>query len=283
MNGKDLGQKTTMRTAIFGGSFNPVHLGHLKIIQELCQLPRLSRLILSPAGQNPLKQQEKILPISLRAAMLAASLNDLKQQPASPSSFFDQPKLVVDWFEAYGSGKSYSLSLVERLQHAYPTAKFAWVLGEDALAKIELWFEKEKFLKLVDLWVMKRGGFELGANAFLSQLCPEGAADRFQKGSNSFYNNKPAAGKPKDSFPPAEDSQGIAQCDEQAFYPTIYGKKLCYLPFQIPPIESSSLYPHFLTAPTAEVLQQLAAYMPEAALEAWQVWSAEHQNTEAKP
>ena len=219
-----------MRTAIFGGSFNPVHLGHLKIIQELCQLPRLSRLILSPAGQNPLKQQEKILPISLRAAMLAASLKDLKQQPASPSSFFDQPKLVVDWFEAYGSGKSYSLSLVERLQHAYPTAEFAWVLGEDALAKIELWFEKEKFLKLVDLWVMKRGGFELGANAFLSQLCPEGAADFFQKGSNSFYNNKPAAGKPKDSFLPAEDSQGIAQCDEQAFYPTIYGKKTVLSP-----------------------------------------------------
>lgn len=113
-----------MRIGLFGGSFNPPHLGHLHVARTALARLGLDRLWVMVTPGNPLKDR--------------ADLPDLARRVAATKRLMDDPRITVTAFEAaYGS--PYSWRTVDRLVRSHPGVHFVWVMGGDNLAGFHRW------------------------------------------------------------------------------------------------------------------------------------------------
>ena len=127
-----------MRIALFGGSFDPVHHGHLLLAQDAVEQLDLDHLVFIPAGVNPHKLQ--CAPVAdghLRLKMLEAAI-------AGVDIFKSDP------LELERSGPSYTVDTVERYKERWPRARLFLLLGEDNLAKLDTWHRIERLRELVE-------------------------------------------------------------------------------------------------------------------------------------
>jgi nicotinate-nucleotide adenylyltransferase len=131
-----------MRLGIFGGSFDPPHVGHLLVAQDAVTALSLDRLLIVPAAQQPLKQGQQTPAID-RLAMVQRC-------------FAGVPSLVVDPVEIDRGGLSYMVDTVESLQRREPSAVLHLLLGEDAFATLPRWREPERLRSMVRLVVLRR-------------------------------------------------------------------------------------------------------------------------------
>jgi nicotinate-nucleotide adenylyltransferase len=127
-----------MRIALFGGSFDPIHHGHLLLAQDAVEQLGLERLVFIPAGVNPHK---------LQCAPAASPLLRLKMLEAATAG--------VDYFqcdplELERHGPSYTVDTVESYQDRWPQARLFLLLGEDNLAKLHTWHRIERLRELVE-------------------------------------------------------------------------------------------------------------------------------------
>lgn len=123
--------KPPPRIGLFGGSFDPVHIGHLVMARDALEELRLDRLLLVPAGVNPHRQD---------AAPRASGVIRLEMLRAAVA---DDPALEVDPLELERNGPSFSIDTVEVLQSRWPGSEIFLLLGEDNLPKLPTWHRYE--------------------------------------------------------------------------------------------------------------------------------------------
>ncbi len=140
-----------MRLGIFGGTFNPVHSGHLRTAEEARYKLRLDKVIFVPAGNPPLKERDAVA-ASHRYAMATLAT-------ASNKDF------IVSDFEALKRGKSYTVDTLLMLSKRNPGDELFFILGSDAFLDIPKWREPEKLTGLTDFIIVGRPGIGLDAIA----------------------------------------------------------------------------------------------------------------------
>ena len=138
-----------MNLALFGGTFDPIHRGHLAIARAARRRFRLDRVYFMPADIPPHKQQAPVSAYEHRYAMVA--LATAKEKGFVPS-LLDAPR----------SGPSYSIETVRRVRRTLPkSARLFFLIGIDAFRDLGTWREPEALLREVEFIVVSRPGFVL--------------------------------------------------------------------------------------------------------------------------
>ena len=136
------------KTAIFGGTFNPPHLGHLNCIKSVYNQVNPDRIIIMPDRIPPHKQ-------ALDLASGSDRLNMCKMA-------FENEKFnvqVSDW-ELNQSGKSYSVLMLKHFRELYKDDKLSLVMGSDMLLSFEQWYRWEEILTLAELVCVSRNSLD---------------------------------------------------------------------------------------------------------------------------
>ena len=137
-----------MKIGLFGGTFNPIHLGHLRSAEEIRDLFQLERVIFIPASYPPHKRKEGIIPAPLRVEMVRLAIAD-------------NPLFSLSEVEMERLGKSYSIATVEHFRHELGRqTQLYFILGLDAFLEINTWKEYAALFGLCHFVVMTRPGFE---------------------------------------------------------------------------------------------------------------------------
>lgn len=136
------------RVAVFGGSFDPVHVGHLTIARRLTELFQLDEFVFLPAFHAPHKPDRKPTSAYHRFAMLAiATQND--------------PEILVSTLELEKGQPRYSVETMPELKVIYRGAKLFFVMGADSWTDIKTWKQWDDVLKMTDHIVVSRPGYKL--------------------------------------------------------------------------------------------------------------------------
>jgi nicotinate-nucleotide adenylyltransferase len=138
-----------VRVGVFGGEFDPPHVGHLVIAQEARYRLELDRLLIVPTASPPHRPRSRV-PAEIRLRMAEAA-------------FAGEPVTDVSRIELDRSGPSYTVDTLEAL--AGPGVELFLVLGADQLAAIERWHRPDRVRELAQLTVAGRPGVELPAGA----------------------------------------------------------------------------------------------------------------------
>src|ERR1043166_2936583 len=107
-----------MRIGLYGGTFDPVHHGHLILARDAIEYLELQRLIFIPNTISPHKQTRRAAPARLRCEMLAAAIKD-------------EPRFELDDSELTRGGTSYTIDTVLPLRERHPDADLFYIIGED--------------------------------------------------------------------------------------------------------------------------------------------------------
>ena len=145
---------TTKRSpllAFYGGSFNPVHYGHLKTAQYLAQLLPESKIIFLPNSSPPHKDTAKLSYEARRAMLQAAIAECLPECDAQGQSRYD----ICD-LEADATQRHYTVDTLKQLQQLYPNNELAFIMGWDSLVTLDQWKQGLELHHLAQLIVFKR-------------------------------------------------------------------------------------------------------------------------------
>lgn len=146
---------------ILGGTFDPVHYGHLVAAQYAAYGFHLDRVIFMPAAQPPHKDADGVLDARHRLAMVDLAIAD---NPA-----FEMSTLEVD-----RSGVSYTIDTIETLQETYPGADIYFIMGMDSIYILDTWKDVERLVTLCRFIVVTRPAYELNRSDPALQGVPQG-------------------------------------------------------------------------------------------------------------
>ena len=132
-----------MRIGIFGGTFNPIHYGHLLLAETARETLELDRVVFIPTHTPPHKTSTQLLPGPVRLEMVQLAVRD-------------HPAFVASDIELLRQGTSYSIDTVKALRQQLPQAKLFLLIGEDMLAV--KWFAWEEIARLCTIVVAHRPG-----------------------------------------------------------------------------------------------------------------------------
>ena len=139
-----------VKIGFLGGSFDPVHFGHLLAAQDAFEQHHLDRLVFVPAAQAPLKPRDVQSSAEDRLAMLKVAIE------------WDRRFEISD-VELRRGGVSYTVDSARHFRALYPHDELYWVIGGDQLPKLHLWREIEALAALVDFIFLERPGFPVKA------------------------------------------------------------------------------------------------------------------------
>jgi len=139
------------RVGIYGGTFDPIHLGHLHVITQLIEKNLVDQLLVIPAGEPLLRDNAPIATAQQRRAMCQLALADLPQGIAS--------KVQVNPIEVLRTGPSYAIDTVEAVAQNYPGQTIVLIIGQDAAEKLDQWHRIEELRGIVEFLVIGRPGF----------------------------------------------------------------------------------------------------------------------------
>jgi nicotinate-nucleotide adenylyltransferase len=134
-----------MKLGVFGGTFDPPHVGHLIVAEDVAAGLGLDRVIFVPTGMHPLKGERVVTPADLRVQMIEAA--------TSGSELF-----VVDDREIHRTGPSYTIDTIHELKEENPEAELYLLVGSDILSEIHLWYRIEELAQSARVVVMSRAG-----------------------------------------------------------------------------------------------------------------------------
>ncbi len=152
-----------MRIALFGGTFDPVHLGHLAVARAAADKFGLGRVYFVPADLPPHKQKRPLTNFQHRFAMLALATAD-------------DPRFVPSLLDAHTGQPNYSIDTVRRLKGTLKKSdKLYFLIGMDAFKDISTWYKPVELLSEVEFIVVSRPGFSLAdvASALPEPLRPD--------------------------------------------------------------------------------------------------------------
>ena len=131
------------RIGIYGGSFNPVHFGHIGLAKWIIENSDLDELWFLVSPNNPLKSVQSLAPEQERLAAVQQAIQDI-------------PRLKASDFEFALPRPSYTANTLRALQQAYPDYEFTLIIGEDNLSIFHQWREYEFILANFRLFVYPR-------------------------------------------------------------------------------------------------------------------------------
>jgi nicotinate-nucleotide adenylyltransferase len=146
-----------LRVGVLGGTFDPVHRGHLALARSALDELGLDEVLFVPAGQPWRKEGRIIAPAAHRLAMLRLALEG-------------EPAFRVETLELDRPGPSYTADTLEALRAARPDDELFLVLGEDALDDLPTWVRPERILELATSAVARRAGVPPAAGEGLPGL-----------------------------------------------------------------------------------------------------------------
>ena len=158
-----------MKIGIFGGTFNPIHSGHLIIAQEIFNRKNLDKIIFVPNAMPPHKNSSELANASLRFKMLNLAIKN--------NDFFES-----DDFEIKHNGYSYTINTLGYLQTKYPADTLFFIIGADSLFEIHLWKNCKTLVKKFNWIIAKRAGKEISDKSLRAIALPE---ELIQKLKNS--------------------------------------------------------------------------------------------------
>lgn len=136
-----------LNSGILGGTFDPVHTGHVKIAESFLESGVIDRLLILPAPAPPHKQNHKKTSFQDRLHMLRIAFQDIEN-------------VEVSDLEQQLSEPSYTIRTIEYLQEKFPDEKWFLCIGEDTLATFYKWYQYKEILNRVTLLVAERPGFD---------------------------------------------------------------------------------------------------------------------------
>lgn len=135
-----------MKIAIFGGSFNPIHLGHTKIVQYLCENFNFDKILIIPAGIPSHKQ--------------SYCVSGIDRYNMCSLAFASFPKVEVSKIEIDSKKICYTIDTLMKLKNIYKDATFYEIIGQDSANSFHTWKDFEKVLKESRIIVFRREGQE---------------------------------------------------------------------------------------------------------------------------
>jgi nicotinate-nucleotide adenylyltransferase len=146
-----------LRIGLYGGTFDPIHNGHLHLITTLLKNHMVDELILIPAGQPMLRASTPLASADDRLAMARLAVQEL------PTEI--QSRVVVSDIEVQRLGPTYTFDTVEHLQKLRPDTTWVLILGSDAHKAIHQWHRSKELQSQVEILVIARGGDGLDIQA----------------------------------------------------------------------------------------------------------------------
>ncbi|MGN0478021.1 MAG: nicotinate (nicotinamide) nucleotide adenylyltransferase [Hominenteromicrobium sp.] len=125
-----------MRTGIYGGTFNPIHLAHVRLLREFARRLSLDRLILIPTGTPPHKAAHQLASGADRLEMCRLASADIAECPVEVSEL-----------EVRREGRSYTADTLETLRAQYPGDELFLLMGEDMFMTVERWYHPERIFR----------------------------------------------------------------------------------------------------------------------------------------
>ena len=147
--GLESGPAGVLRIGVFGGTFNPVHMGHLIMAQDALELFELSRILFIPCARPPHKAAA-LASAEHRLAMLQAALEGELRFEASD-------------IEVRRGGMSWSVDTIRELRASYPGAEITLIVGSDSLLELHAWRDVYTLLGLCRVVTLARPGVDLDA------------------------------------------------------------------------------------------------------------------------
>lgn len=147
------------RIALYGGTFDPVHLGHLEVARKVSELFEIEKVIFIPAQIAPHKVGRPVTEPIHRYAMLALATQD-------------DPRLVISTFELDAPDRRYTVDTIAEFQRKLgEETELFFIMGADSWSEITTWREWERLLKMTNHIVVTRPGYDVAP-------APAGLSDR---------------------------------------------------------------------------------------------------------
>ncbi|GFE57284.1 putative nicotinate-nucleotide adenylyltransferase [Geobacter sp. AOG1] len=152
-----------VKVGIIGGTFNPIHLAHLRIAEEVRDSLELARVVFIPASSPPHKPLAGEIPFAHRLAMVQLAVQD-------------NPAFSVSDMEGKRGGRSYSIDTLRTLRNDHPNDEFFFIIGSDSFLEIGSWHEFDAIFACCNLVVVERPG---AAITDLETVLPTAIAGEF--------------------------------------------------------------------------------------------------------
>ncbi|HYD48808.1 MAG TPA: nicotinate-nucleotide adenylyltransferase [Terriglobales bacterium] len=137
-----------MRIGILGGTFNPIHFGHLRSAEEVRIVQKLDRILFIPSASPPHKRGPEVETAEHRLAMVRLAIRG-------------NPAFRLSRIELARTGHSYSIDTLHALRRRHPQARFSFIMGLDTFLEIGTWRRYLELFALCDLIVTSRPSFDL--------------------------------------------------------------------------------------------------------------------------
>lgn len=137
----------SQKIGLFGGSFDPIHHGHLILARDAMESLGLDQVIFIPANVSPHKLQEPPVASRIRCEMVGAAIAG-------------EPRFSMDACEAEREGPSFAVDTLRLMRRRFPQAELFYFIGEDNVPALHTWREIDDFRKLASLVVLARGNLE---------------------------------------------------------------------------------------------------------------------------
>ena len=144
--GQNRTRKNPVPIGVFGGTFNPIHLGHLLIAQEALEQAGLARVLFIPTAVPPHKP-------------LAGNVSARQRLRLIKLAIAGDARFAVDDLEIRRGGKSYSVDTLAELRDRWPTAEFYFIMGADSLVELPQWYKADQLVRLCRFLVFARPGY----------------------------------------------------------------------------------------------------------------------------
>ncbi|HEY8901062.1 MAG TPA: nicotinate-nucleotide adenylyltransferase [Chthoniobacterales bacterium] len=131
------------RTGLFGGSFDPIHIGHLILAREAREQLGLDRVVFIPAAISPHKLHRRPAPAEARLEMVRAAIEG-------------EAGFECDDCELHREGPSFTVDTVREMRARHPDEEFLYFIGEDNVALLDTWREIGELRRLVEFVVLDR-------------------------------------------------------------------------------------------------------------------------------
>ncbi|MBE6797577.1 MAG: nicotinate (nicotinamide) nucleotide adenylyltransferase [Ruminococcaceae bacterium] len=132
---------------VFGGTFNPIHLGHVEIIKQVAALGGVTQVMIIPARVPPHKVCTDLACDADRLEMCRIAVADIE-------------KVVVSDIELLREGKSYTVDTLKRIKRENPSAKLSLVVGGDMVVTFTEWYRYDEILDIADIIAVRRVGID---------------------------------------------------------------------------------------------------------------------------
>ena len=143
--------KPQIKTGIFGGSFNPIHIGHLALANYLCEYGEVDEVWFLVSPHNPLKEEKELWDDEFRLELTRLAIGDY-------------PKFSVCDIEFHLPKPSYTITTLDALKRQYPERDFTLIIGSDNWEIFNKWHKPQEIIDRYHLLIYPRLGYNINTN-----------------------------------------------------------------------------------------------------------------------